>query len=550
MNNKRLVTLVTIFILLFSLAGCSGRPAGNEAQQEQNQDKGQSAKTSLVYNLGPQPRTIDPATCDEVYGFTVIGNVFEGLARYDKKGNPEPGMAESWETSGDGLTWTFHLRDAKWSDGKPVTAKDFEYSWKRALAPDTASPYAYQLYYIKNAKAYNEGKADASEVGVRAIDDKTLQVTLESPTLYFLTIVSLPISYPVREDIIKEHPEDWTNNPQTYIGNGPFKMTEWVNNDSFIFVKNENYWDAQNVKLENLTFTLMTDENTALSAFKSGEVDYIDTVPPLEIPNLRDEGLLNTVLTMNTTMIEFNTTKKPLDDPRVRKALSLAIDRKTIVENITKGGEKAAGGLVAYGFPDAEQGKDFREVGGDYYPVDRADVETAKKLLAEAGYPDGKGFPKLTYIFNDRSTNKEIAQALQQMWKQNLGIDVELKTEEWQVFVQDVIGGNYEMTRMGWQAEYVDPIAMLELFTTGSPNNDPRWSNKEYDELIKTAKTSTDQKARMEALHKAEDIIMEEMPIAPIFYSVKQNVVKPGLRDYIVLPNNGVVLFRNAYWEN
>ncbi|MDI6600626.1 MAG: peptide ABC transporter substrate-binding protein [Thermoanaerobacteraceae bacterium] len=546
--NKKLITLMTIFILLFSLAGCSGQPTGNEAQQGQTQEEGQSAKTSLTYNLGPQPRTIDPATCDEVYGFTVINNVFEGLARYDKNGNPEPGMAESWETSDDGLTWTFHLRDAKWSDGKPVTAKDFEYSWKRALDPNTAGPYAYQLYYVKNGKAYNEGKADASEVGVKAIDDKTLKVTLESPALYFLTIVSLPISYPVREDIIKEHPEDWTNNPETYIGNGPFKMTEWVNNDSFRFVKNENYWDAQNVKLENLTFTLMTDENTALSAFKSGEVDYIDTVPPLEIPGLKEDGLLNTVLTMNTTMVEFNTTKKPLDDPKVRKALSLAIDRKTIVENITQGGEKPAGGLVAYGFQDAEPGKDFREVGGDYYPVDKADVETAKKLLAEAGYPDGKGFPKLTYIFNDRSTNKQIAQALQQMWKQNLGIDVELKTEEWQVFIQDVISGNYEMTRMGWQAEFMDPIAMLELFTTGSPNNDPRWSNKEYDELIETAKTSTGQKTRMEALHKAEDIIMEEMPIAPIFYSVKQNVVKPGLKDYIVLPNNGVVLFRNAYW--
>ncbi|MDI6601513.1 MAG: peptide ABC transporter substrate-binding protein [Thermoanaerobacteraceae bacterium] len=546
---KRIALLLVLILSLSAVAGCGTTPAKNNEETQKTAQETPAEGQTITYNLGAQPGSIDPAKCNEVVGFNVIYNVFEGLVRLDKNSNPEPGMAEKWDVSEDGLTWTFHLRDAKWADGKPVTAGDFEYAWKRILDPATGAPFAYDLYYVKNGRAFNEGKASADDVGVKAQDDKTLVVTLENPTPYFLTILSLPQTVPMRKDMVEQDPEGWSTKPELYMGNGPFKMTGWTMNDSYTFEKNENYWDAAAVKPSKLVFTLIVDANTALSSFESGELDIIDLVPTQEIKRLQDEGKLKIYPNIGTYYVLFNTQKPPFDDPRVRKAFSLAIDRKAIVENIAKGGQIPAGSFVPFGYPDADPTKDFREVGGNYYDPEKANLEEAKKLLAEAGYPDGKGFPKVTYIYNTSEAHKQIGEALQDMWKQGLGVDVELRNMEWSVYLDERQQGNYDLARAGWMSEYRDPIAMLELFTTGSVNNDAKWSNKEFDELIKVAKSTSDQKARMEALHKADDIMMDEMPVAPIYFYTKTVAFQPNLKDFQVTPLAGYVILKRAYKE-
>lgn len=547
---KKIALLLVLIMLLSAVAGCGGgTTTQGEQKTEDIQETAPKEGQTITYNLGAQPGSIDPAKCNEVVGFNVIYNVFEGLVRLDENSNPEPGMAEKWDISQDGLTWTFHLRDAKWADGKPVTAADFEYAWKRVLDPATGAPFAYDLYYVKNGRAYNEGKASADDVGVKAQDDKTLVVTLENPTPYFLTILSLPQTVPMRKDMVEQDPEGWSTKPELYMGNGPFKMTAWTMNDSYTFEKNENYWDAASVKPAKLVFTLMVDANTALSSFESGELDIIDLVPTQEIKRLQDEGKLKIYPNIGTYYVLFNTQKPPFDDPRVRKAFSLAIDRRGIIDNVAMGGQIPAGSFVPYGYPDADPTKDFREVGGDFYDPEKANIEEAKKLLAEAGYPDGKGFPKVSYIYNTSEAHKQIGEALQAMWKDALGVDVEIRNMEWSVYLDERQQGNYDMARAGWMSEFRDPIAMLELFTTGSVNNDAKWSNKEFDDLIKVAKSTSDQKARMEALHKADAIMMEEMPVAPIYFYTKTVAFQPNLKDFQITPLAGYVILKRAYKE-
>ncbi|TZE82408.1 peptide ABC transporter substrate-binding protein [Calorimonas adulescens] len=546
---KKIALLLVLILSLSAVAGCGTTPTKKGEETQKTAQETPAEGQTITYNLGAQPGSIDPAKCNEVVGFNVIYNVFEGLVRLDKDSNPEPGIAEKWDVSDDGLTWTFHLRDAKWSDGKPVTAGDFEYAWKRVLDPATGAPFAYDLYYIKNGRAYNEGKASADDVGVKAQDDKTLVVTLENPTPYFITLLSLPQFVPQRKDMVEQDPEGWSTKPELYIGNGPFKMTGWTMNDSYTFEKNENYWDAASVKPSKLVFTLMVDANTVLSSFESGELDIADLVPTQEINRLQSEGKLKIYPTIGTYYVLFNTKKPPFDDPRVRKAFSLAIDRSSIINNVAKGGQIPAGAFAPFGYPDADPTKDFREVGGNYYDTEKANLEEARKLLAEAGYPDGKGFPKVKYLYNTSEAHKQIGEALQNMWKEGLGVDVELVNEEWSVYLDDRQQGNYDMARAGWMSEYRDPIAMLELFTTGSVNNDAKWSNKEFDELIKVAKSTADQKARMEALHKAEDILMSEMPVAPIYFYTKTVAYQPNLKDFQITPLAGYVILKRAYKE-
>ena len=480
-----------------------------------------NVEQKIVYNIDANPKTIDPQLNSAVDGSKVIRNTFEGLMREIENGEVENGIAEGYEVSEDGLVYTFHIRDnAKWSDGEDVTAKDFEYAWKRALNPNTAAEYAYQLFYIKNGEAYNKGEASADDVGIKVVDNKTIEVTLESAVPYFVSLLAMPVYYPVRQDIIEENGDKWALSPETYVSNGPFKMTEWSEKESMTFIKNENYWDADNVKLETLVFRLIDDQTTTLSAFKNGELDIMEQPPTTEIQSLIDEGVAKVYPYLGTYFYMVNVSGKglsseavdALQDVRVRKALSLAIDRNLITEKVSMGGEIPATSYVPEGVKDT-QGNTFHK---DYSSV-TTNIEEAKKLLEEAGYPNGQGFPTITFTYNTASNNQMIAQAIQDMWKTNLGINVELKNEEWAVFQTTRNNFQYEICRHGWIGDYNDPMTFLDMWVTASGQNNAGYSNEEYDSLIAQAKSEQDGEKRTELLRKAEDILMDAMAIIPIY---------------------------------
>ncbi|MDR7482296.1 MAG: peptide ABC transporter substrate-binding protein [Armatimonadota bacterium] len=421
-------------------------------------------------------------------------------------------MAERWEVSRDGLTWTFFLRAARWSNGQPVTAADFEYAWKRVLDPKLASEYAYQLYYIKNGKAYNTGKiADPAQVGVKARDARTLVVTLESPTPFFGDLLSFHTLMPVPRAVVAATPT-WASRADTFVGNGPFVLKEWTRQNRIVVEKNPRYWDAARIKLQRIEFAMIEAESTALAQYEAGQLDGSSNVPVADIPRPQKTGDFKAMPYIGTYYYLFNTTRKPLDDVRVRKALAYAINRTLITARITRAGEKPATAFVPPGIVVA--GTDFRQAGGALAPV--YDPATARKLLAEAGFPAGRGFPTLTILYNTSQRHKTIAEAIQEMWRQTLGIQVNLTNQEWKVYLQSRQQSNFDIARAGWIGDYRDPKTFLDMFFTGSSFNEGRWSNPAYDRLIEATTKTADQAARMKAFHEAERIPMQEMPLAPI----------------------------------
>lgn len=515
---------------------------------------GSSNSDALIYNLGEDPETIDPTLNTSSGAGSIIDNAFEGLMRLDENEKAIPGVAESVDESADGLVYTFHLReDAKWSDGQGVTAKDFEYSWVRALTKETAAEYAYQLFYIKNGQKFNEGKATRDELGIKVIDDYTLEVTLESPTAYFKELTAFTTYMPLREDIVSADPEGWALDPATYVSNGPFKLVQWDIKDQLVFEKNEEYWNAKEIKLPGVVFKLVTDQNTAYASLKAGDFDMVDTVPPSEIASGQEEGLVTIYPNLATYMLVLNVgkqstlpedVKKVLNDPKVRRALSISIDRKAIVENVTKSGQVPAYSYVPKGILN-EEGKDFADK--EYYDANQANVEEAKKLLAEAGYPNGEGLPTLEFMYNTEGDHKLVAQAIQQDWAK-IGVNVELVNQEWKVFLNTRQEGQYEIARHGWSGDYVDPMTFLDLWVTGGGNNDAGYSNAEYDALVNQAKAEGDEAKRWELMRQAEDILMEDMPIIPLYYYTKVKAAKPEVKG-VRVSTLGHVFFDKAYIE-
>ncbi len=500
--------------------------------------KTMSKKQELIYNSYGEPETLDPALSTGVPEATLEMVCFEGLVRLDDNNLPVPGIAERWDASEDLMVYTFYLRkDAKWQDGKPVTAKDFEYSWKRVLNPETASQYAYMLYYIKNGEAYNTdetGKFDPNTVGVKALDDYTLEVTLEAPTPYFLQVAAFQTLYPVRKDIVEANPDSWATKPETYIGNGPFKMVGWDHNSQITFVKNENYWDKENVKLDKLIVTLVDNNQTAVTMFNTGHIDLLDSPPSENIDGLKAAGKYFVQPGVSSYYYICNVAEPGVDNPLVRRALAMAINRKIIVEEVTKGGQIPAMSFVPGELIDAEPGTTFREVGGDFFKD--YDVEGAKKLLAEAGYPNGKGLPTFEILYNTESVgHQNIALAIQSWWAA-IGVKSQLVGQEWGVYLQTRDEMNYQISRAGWGADYLDPMTFMDLHVTGGGNNDAGYSNPNYDAFIKIAKMTDDQKIRMFAMHEAERILMEDMPIIPIYFYTDSWAAQPYVEGIIYNP--------------
>ena len=490
----------------------------------------QGPPADLVWTAGPEVATLDPAKMTALQDGRVAAALFEGLTVLDPRDlKPRPGVAERWEVSPDGLTYTFHLREAKWSDGAPVTADDFAWSWRRVLDPATAAEYAYMLYPIRGAKAYYDemqktgGKGDWSKVGVRVEDPRRLVVELEQPCAYFLDLTAFSTYLPVRADGIEQHGERWTF-PPDLISNGPYRLAEWRFRSRMRWEKNPHYWNAAAVPLERIELRAFEDSNTALQAYETEAVDLTAAVPGLAIEPLLEErnaGKRSDVLyavNFGTYFYRFNCTKPPLTDARVRRALALAIDRQAIIERAARGGQQPAFVLVPPGVAGYVSPPGFVE-----------DVEAAKRLLAEAGYPGGRGLPELAVLINKSVDHVRVAEMLQQQWRDRLGIRVRIEQVEWKVFLDTVQRLEYQVARGSWYGDYIDPNTFLDMFVTGGGNNQTGWSSAAYDALIARAARETDPKARLKTFAEAETILLREAPIFPIYVYTTTMLARPGL---------------------
>lgn len=515
---------------------------------------GDSGVKDGVINIkaGPEPKTIDPTLNSSVDGALYITHVFEGLTTRDKDNNIVPGVAESWDISDDYLTYTFHIRsNASWSDGKPVVADDFVYSWRRAVDPTVASPYSYQLDPIENANEITSGNMQAESLGVKALDESTLEVVLKAPTAYFLELTAFPTLFPLRRDIVEENSDTWTVNSKTYIGNGPFKLVERKIDDRLVMEKNTNYWNIEKIVPKRLVFVLMDNPTATVAGIKDGSLHFATNPPAQDIPTLREEGFLETKPYLGTYFYIINCTNEALKDPRVRKALTLAIDRNYIIENVSKGGQRPAGAWVPYGISDGNG--DFRESGEDYYSIKKDEyeknIEEARKLLAEAGYPDGKGFPVIEFKSNQGGGNLEIFEPIQQMWKEALNIDVTISAEEWAVFQQTRVDKNFDIAMHSWIGDYNDPMTFLGIFLSYSDLNHTSWSNERFDNYLKAAMSTGDENKRMKELHNAEAELLNDMPLIPIYFHSLSILVDPKLKD-VVYDTLGMHRFFYAYMND
>lgn len=536
--KKILALMLALVMIVTVFAGCGSSSGSGKA---------------ITATVASEPKTLDPSLNNAVDGGDYLLCAFEGLTTVGKDGTIVPGVAEKWDISSDGLVWTFHLRkDAKWSDGKAVTANDFVYSWRRTVNKDTAADYAYYIYFIKNGAAINSGKAAVDTLGAKAIDDKTLEVTLENPCSFFTEIVAFPTLVPQREDIVSKDPKKWALDPKTYISNGPYKLVSWEHDSKITFEKNDNYWGKDTVVAPKIEWFLMNDQNAILSAFKDGQVAYAENIPQDEYAKEKENGTLHILPKLGTYYIDLVNTKPPFDNPKVRRALSLAIDRNYIVEKVSKGGETPASGFVPYGIADVKQDPDFRTTAGEFVSTKPADyqknVAEAKKLLAEAGYADGKGLPKITFGLNSGAGHEPIAEAIQQMWKKELGVQVEVLAQEWNVFQQSRKDGVYSINRNGWIGDYMDPSTFMDIFTTGNGQNNAKYANPKYDEYIEKARKETDPAKRIQLFHDAEKLLMDESPVAPIYFYTTPADISKNLQG-VVNTKLGFVLLRWASYK-
>lgn len=527
---KKLIAIALVLIMAFSVFGCTTSTEDFE----------------IAVNFASEPNTIDPALNSAVDGAVMINHIFEGLYKWVDNGSGNAtlalGQAKEVTPNADKTVYTVKLRDdIKWSDGKDVVAADFVYAWQRLVDPKTAADYCYMADIILNANEIMAGEMDKSELGVKAIDEKTLEITLHTACPYFEEIMAFPALMPIRSDIIEQYGDQWTFSPETYIGNGQYKMAEWSHNEFIKLVPSETYYDVDKLGPKVIKFALMDDTNAIYAAYRSGSLNFIQEVPVDEIPGLLSSGELKVHPYLGTYYCCFNTSKAPFDDVRVREAFSLVIDRNYIVENVTKTGQKPATAFVPSGISDAPGAKDdFRAVGGDYMDVSaekyQENCERARQLLAEAGYPNGEGFPIVEYLYNTSDNHRLIGEALQNMWQTELGVTVNLVNQEWNTFLDTRKNGDYSIARNGWIADYNDPMSFLDMWLTGGGNNDAQYSNPDYDALIMQAKSTSDLAERMSLMHQAEDILMGQDVVHAAIYFYTDKYMAQGIKGMYFTP--------------
>lgn len=541
MKMKKFVAVAMAGCLAASLAACgstaSSSAATDSAATAEEATEATATGTGFTVQLGPNPETLDPALNSAIDGANTIITIFEPLLLVNENNEVVGGQAESWEVSEDGLTWTFTMRDGlKWSDGSDLTAKDFEYSFKRLADPNTAAPYGQTVVGMIAGYAEATGNPDADgnqttepnpdALQVEASEDgKTLTIHLAYPCSYFDKIAAFAAMSPVQQATVETNGDSWCTQPDTFICNGPYMISEWTPSERIVLTKNPNYvggWDTSRIVSDTITLLLIEDEAAAYAAYNSGEAQLVKSVPSDEIPSLtkaEDGGDFYVDSNLGTYYLSVNCEREPFTDPLVRKALSLAIDREYVSEVVMQGTYSAAHGISCPGITDAD-GSQFADnanggtpyIGSDY----DANLEEAKSLLAEAGYPNGEGFPAITYSTNDQGYHMPLAEYLQTAWSE-LGIDVSIETVEWASFTPQRRAGDYDVCRNGWVMDYDDPSNMLELFQTGNGNNDGKYSNPEFDAAIEASKVA-DKATHFEQLHKAEDILMEDMGCIPVAY--------------------------------
>ncbi len=514
--------LAAVLVTTLFLAGC--KPAETRVEQG-------STNQVLHITNGTEPEDIDPHIVTGVPEHHIITAITEGLVGEDPVDlHPVPGVAESW-TSNENLTvWTFHFRtNAVWTTGEPVTAADFVASFERILNPGLGSKYAYMLYVMQGAEEYNTGKLkDFTKVGAQAIDDRTLEITLNSPTPYFLGLLNHYTWFPVHIETIKKHGplygrgNLWTQ-PDNFVGNGPFRLKAWTLNDKLVVERNPTYWDAANVKLDEIHFYAIVSADTQEKYFRAGQMHNAYQIVADKIPTYQKNNpdLLHIAPHLASYFYRFNTKTGPTADVRVRKALTMAIDRKSIVANVTQGGQLPATFFTPPGVAGYTTTAGFKE-----------DLEAARKLLTEAGFPGGKGLPPVQILYNTDENHRSIAEAIQEMWSKNLGITATLANQEWKVYLDSQRKLNYQVSRAGWTGDYPDPNTFLDMWTSWSQQNQTGWSNPEYDALIRKAGTTADMVKRLEYFDQAEKILMDELPIMPIYIYTRVYLLDPSVKGW------------------
>jgi oligopeptide transport system substrate-binding protein len=523
--NVAFIALISLF-----LSSASTLLAMSRTLQEANRHK------ILLICEGSDPQTLDPQLCHGETDHRIIDALMVGLVEYDEydQAKEVPGLADRWEHNEDYSVWTFHIRDnAKWSNGDPVTARDFVDSYRRMLTATLGAAYSDALFIIKGAKDYYDQKVtDFNQVGVHAEDPQTLKIELIGPTPYFLSALEntpwFPIHLPtvLKFGKIDERDTKWTA-PGNYVGTGPFILKTWRQNDVIEVMRNPLYWDAATVKLNGVNFYSIENSDTAERAFEAGQLHKTLDVPLDKIPYYRREHpeLIRIDPYEATYFYRINTERKPLDNPKVRLALNLAVNRQEIVADIMRAKQRPATGFV----PPAMD---------DYEPLDviHYDPERARRLLAEAGYPNGKNFPKFNILINTHEAHRVVAEAIQQMWKQELGIDVGIENQEWKVYMQSMDTMNYDIARYGWIGDYMDPVTFLTIWTAGNGNNDTHWSNPAYDHLLDQAARTGDPQKRYDLLHDAERILLSEPPIVLIYWYTRCYLLDPSVKNWNPLP--------------
>ncbi len=510
--KKMLAIFLSAALFVTAFAGCGKKKADG-----------------ITVQIGPNPETLDPALNSAVDGGNMLITLFETLLIIDQDNKVQPGQAEKYEVSPDGLTWTFTMRDGlKWSDGTELNAKDFEYTFKRIADTNVAAPYAETV--IGMIEGYKEAidSKNPEKLNVKASDDgKTLTIKLAYPCSYFDKIVAFGTMSPVQKATVEKNGDSWATKPETYVCNGPYTITEWTPSEKIVCKKNENYkggWDSSKIVNDKLTFLLLEDSSASYTAYTGGTAQLIKDVPTEEIPTLKkdkkDEFNVDPIL--GTYYLSMNLNKAPFNNKNVRKALSLAIDRDYVANTVMQGTYTPAYNYVGTGVDDVDPGKFLENSkaanGGKTYISEdyKANLEEAKKALAEAGYPEGKGFPTITYSTNDTGYHKALAEYLQQVYK-DLGITMNIDIVDWSSFTPKRRAGEYEMARNGWVMDYNDASNMIELFVSSNGNNDGKYNNPAFDKAMNDSKVA-DKTAHFAALHEAEKIVSEDYGFIPVAY--------------------------------
>ena len=543
---KKKLSLIIAVVLVFTLAlsacgktGTTGGPATPSPTTPETSTQPPPPPPpakNLTIELGPDPETLDPAINSAVDAGNYMVFLFEGLVIKDEKGQPAPGQAKSWDVSADGKSYTFHLRSGlKWSNGEPLTAKDFVYSWQRVCDPETAAPYADTVLAMVDGfdEAVETGNPKALKVS--APDDNTFIVNLTWNCPYFLGLCAFPTLYPVNQATVEKNGDAWSTSAATYVSNGPFMITDIVLSSHIMLAKNPNYQAADRVKLDTIKLLLMENDAAALAVYKSGEAQMIKSLPAGEMDTLKNDPDYRLSPIQGTYYLCLNNDREPFTNWKVRMALSLAIDRQYVADTLMKGTYIPAPNFVGPGISDWDGSEFMNNANGGKPYIDINDhagnLEKAKKLLAEAGYPDGKGLPEFTYSTNDAAYHKVVAEYLQQAWGE-LGVKVKIDIVEWRSFLPMRRAGDYEAARNGWVCDYDDPSNLLELCETGNGNNNGKFSNSKFDDAMARSRTAATFKERWAALHEAEDIMMNLAGVVPVAYYADFYLVSPKITGW------------------